>query len=71
MLMNVLKAMIAMEIQPAQTLMVATFVHATRCLQEMVSIARVSEDLEERSVLLCYERLKSKPAMLTVGRIKV
>ena len=51
MLMNVLKAMIAMEIQPAQTLMVATFVHATRCLQEMVSIAQVSQLL---AVVLSY-----------------
>ena len=50
--MNVLKAMIAMEIQPALTQMAATSVHATKRLQETVSIVRVSEDLQTLSSIL-------------------
>ena len=47
--MNVLKVTIAMETQLAQTQVAVTFVPATERLQEMESIAWVSEDMQKLS----------------------
>ena len=44
--MSVLIAMIAMEMQVAQTLMAVTSVHATEHLQETASIVQVSKKMQ-------------------------